>query len=361
MPKKTPCTCRSNKPQNAFTLVELLVVIAIIGVLVSLLLPAVQAAREAARRMSCVNNMKNVALAVQNHHDLNNHLPYSIDYGQYGGEFYLDGTPAAKSNLWLGAEKRYFNGKGWIVDILPQIEQQAKYDRIKPQLATSGTRTTFFAQPSLGKGMGHPDLRDIVADQMPILTCPSDDSAIPREDLWHWTGVLTGVTSYKGVAGDTAVGGQGPLANITGGAGEWDEEPWGSVPDCFESLGCNGLFWRFSYYDPINFRKISDGLSNTFLIGEAVADQDLHAAALFSDGDWASCNAQLNYFTLDTSQEFHDNNWWDMRGFRSYHPGGANFAMVDASVQFVSENIDHQTYRAFSTKDGSEVASLASF
>ena len=348
---------KHNSPQRGFTLVELLVVIAIIGVLVSLLLPAVQAAREAARRMSCVNNMKNVALAVQNHHDVKDHLPYSVDYGLYGGEVYLDGTEAAKSNLWRGNEKRYFSGKGWIVDILPQLEQQAKYDRIKPFLATSGDRTTFFAKPNLGKGIGDASLRDITGEQMSILTCPSDPTAIPRDDLWHWKDVFTGVTSYKGVAGDTAVGGESPVGgSITGGAGEWDDEPWGSTPDCFEYLDCNGLFWRFSYYDPINFRRITDGLSNTFLMGEAVTEQDLHAAALFSDGDWASCNQQLNYFVPDV--QLVTDNWYDVRGFRSYHPGGVNFAMVDASIQFVNEDIDHRIYRGLSTKDGGEIASI---
>ena len=94
------------------------------------------------------------------------------------------------------------------------------------------------------------------------------------------------------------------------------------------------------------------------MLGEAVAEHDLHAASLFSDGDWASCNAQLNYFAPDTSQEYHDNFWYDLRGFRSYHPGGANFALADASVRFIAEGIDHRTYRDTCTKDGGEISSL---
>lgn len=346
----------SKQRQTGFTLVELLVVIAIIGVLVSLLLPAVQAAREAARRMSCVNNLKNVALAIHNFHDVNAHLPYAVDYGKYGSEQYLDGTRATPSkycgsNSTTTCTKLHRNGKGWIVDILPQLEQQAKYDRIKPYIDISGSPTKFFAGANSGRGIAHHDIRDITEQQIAVLTCPSDPSATPRDDLWHWP-FLTGSTSYKGVLGDTAVASSFLGAN----GGEWTDEPWGSSPDCFERLGCNGIFWRFSYYDPIDFQRVSDGLSNTFLVGESVVEQDLHAAALFSDGDWASCNQQLNYVAPDLESVVQD--WFDVRGFRSNHPGGANFALADASVRFVNEGIDHEIYRGLSTKDGGELASL---
>ncbi len=348
---------RRGGPCQAFTLVELLVVIAIIGVLVGLLLPAVQAAREAARRMSCANNIKNVALAIHNYHDARKHLPFSIDYGRFGGEYYLNADytreNAAPSKYKLN---KNLNGKGWIVDILPHLEQQAMYDAMKIGFDDPSTSVmTFGAGITGGRGMGRMEIREFVARQLPVLTCPSDPSSVPREDQWHWTNVTVAVTNYKGVIGDSKVGAS------FGAEGLWSKRAdkfWGSDPDCFESLGCNGLFWRMSYYDPYEFRRITDGLSQTLMVGEAVVEQDFHGAAYFSDGDWASCNMQLNYFIQAEPTVIKNDFWFDVRGFRSLHPGGVHFAMADASVQFLNEDIDHQIYRGLSTKDGGEVVGL---
>ncbi|MEM9353709.1 MAG: DUF1559 domain-containing protein [Planctomycetota bacterium] len=333
-----------------FTLVELLVVIAIIGVLVALLLPAVQSAREAARRIKCANNVKNLALAAHNYHDANRHLPYSIDYGRFGGEYFLTNDGQENSSPSRFRREDNLNGRGWIVSVLPFLEQQQLYDAMRPGFDNpNAPNNNFGAVPTLGRGMGILDIREFVAQQLPVLTCPSDPSAVPSDEQWQWEEITVATTSYKGVAGDTAVG------NAFGWSGPWADEPWGSLPDCFESLGCNGLIWRMSYYDPIPFRRIADGLSNTFMIGESVVEQDYHSAAYFSDGDWASCNMQLNYFSNSLPEDIRELEWGDVRGFRSYHPGGVHFSMADASVQFVNEGIDHEIYRALSTKEGGEV------
>ena len=121
--------------RRGFTLVELLVVIAIIGVLVALLLPAVQAAREAARRSSCSNNLHNIELAALNSADTRQgKLPSSIH--QWAEDFELDGTwfgPPNGTNF-PGNGGPGFMGKGWIVDIMPQLEMQAAYQRLTEQL-----------------------------------------------------------------------------------------------------------------------------------------------------------------------------------------------------------------------------------
>lgn len=325
----------------------------------ALLLPAVQAAREAARRMSCANNIKNVALAIHSFHDTKKHLPFDINWNTvYGREEYRlpgDVTEAASPSKYVTG--RNTNGKGWTVDILPQLEQQAMYDGMKLGFDDPGGKDMrFVATATNGRGMGRPEIRQYMDDQLPVLTCPSDPSAVPNRDNYWWENAgLTAVTSYKGVAGDTAVGEVNP--EISSSA-LWSREPWGSVPDCFETLGCNGLFWKMGYYDPINFKKISDGLSNTLMIGEAVAEQDLHAMAYFSDGDWASCNMQLNFFLTPDDPALIKSQWYDVRGFRSLHPGVVQFAMADASVKVLNEDIDHTLYRALSTKDGGEAVNL---
>lgn len=349
---------RRSKPCQAFTLVELLVVIAIIGVLVGLLLPAVQAAREAARRMQCSNNIKNVALAIHNFHNSKKHLPFDI-FGTFGQEVYRNG-PGTQDDEVASPSKYVLeknqNGKGWIVDILPQLEQQAMYDGMKLGFDDPGTANmNFIAGTKGGRGMGRIEVREFVAKQLPVLTCPSDPSAVPTIGMFPWpsTSVVTAVTSYKGVAGDTAVG------EVFGYDGLWTDEEFGTLDDCFETLGCNGLFWKMGYYEPISFKRISDGLSNTLMIGESVADRDPHSSAYLSEGDWASCNMQFNYFSPSDFETLRATlEWADVRGFRSLHPGGGNFAIADASVRFVSEGIDHALYRALSTKDGGEAAAL---
>jgi prepilin-type N-terminal cleavage/methylation domain-containing protein/prepilin-type processing-associated H-X9-DG protein len=334
-----------SRARRAFTLVELLVVIAIIGILVALLLPAIQAAREAARRASCTNNMKNVGLACINYHDARKHLPISI----YQWNEERTNQPS-KMDPPGGPG---FNGKGWIVEIMPQLEEQAGYDIIAQALKANPGN--YVCRPGSGGGMGQPAIRPVVSNQLPVLTCPSDGSAKPSVEQYWWGTqgqVQTGTTCYKGVIGDSA---------ITSGTGDDSPLPdFGSKPDCHNTVDCNGLIWRNSYYRPVNLRKVADGASKTFMVGETVVEQDFHSAAYFSDGDWASCGIPLNHFVEPATTTVLKNfpGWAEARGFKSMHPGGAHFVMADGSVHFVNESIDHNTYRGLSTRNSGETASV---
>jgi prepilin-type N-terminal cleavage/methylation domain-containing protein/prepilin-type processing-associated H-X9-DG protein len=344
---------------GGFTLVELLVVIAIIGILVALLLPAIQAAREAARRMSCSNNLHNIGLAVLTFENGKKRLPYSANY-RY--EEFND----ANHSKWIGIPNGGkldpnnggpgVSGRGWMVEILPQMEEQPFYDAIQAALkTTNGKKAWDFGSSPSNTGMGVVDIRSYMSNQLPWLTCASDPSARPSDQQFYWLPFSVGTTSYKGVLGDTVVWSQATAHKN------------GSTPDCHNSLnqnpttgkidGCNGLFWRTAYYFELKLKNITDGQSKTFMVGECVVSQDNHSAMLFADGDWASCNAPLNYFLFPESNVTAQ--WYDVRGFRSMHPGGAQFALADGSVQFVQDSIDHLVYRAMSTRKGGESAAIS--
>ncbi len=335
---------------------ELLVVIAIIGILVALLLPAVQAAREAARRMSCSNNIHNIGLACLNFQDTSKHLPMSIS--QWAEDY-------NRNHVWIGPPKGKmdpsnggpgYSGKGWIVDILPSMEETALADAIAKALKAS-TNPFQITGPPTGHGMGHPSIRAMLEQQIPWLSCPSDPSARSSNQQWYWdipegnSRVITATTSYKGCMGDSVIG--------SGSGGDLGPFPsFGSQPDCHNTTDCNGLIWCATYYNPIPLKKIVDGTSKTFMVGEGVVAQDYHSAAFFADGDWASCGIPLNYFVPNATYDTRKNWWREARGFKSLHPGGAQFVMSDGSVHFVSEGIDHNVYRGLATRNGSETVSV---
>jgi prepilin-type N-terminal cleavage/methylation domain-containing protein/prepilin-type processing-associated H-X9-DG protein len=350
---------------RAFTLVELLVVIAIIGILVALLLPAVQAAREAARRMSCSNNLHNLGIACINFHDTKKHLPTSVSYKP---EDRLRVNCTANSS-WIGPPGGMmavsngglgYNGKGWMVDILPAIEENALYDAITAALKNN-KGDFFIGGPANGKGMGAPEIRPMLERQLPFASCPSDPSARPSTEQWGWdfSGKVTvGTSSYKGVIGDSVLNSKG--CETGSPPGDTPFPNFGSHPDCHNTADCNGLLWRGSYAKPVNFRKVPDGTSKTFMVGESVVSQCYHSAALFSDGDWATCGNPFNYFILpeDVTKIKPPPYWMPARGFKSMHPGGGHFVMADGSVHFVVDSINHDVYRGLSTRNGDESVSV---
>ena len=299
--------------RNGMTLVELLVAIAIVGILISLWLPAIQYAREVARRLSCQNHLKQFGAAVAIYHDAQRVVPISVSP-------WREGTNPAPQR----------NGKGWIVSILPMLEANGVYDRVSP-----GFSGDFFS----GGGLMDPSVRQALALDLEVLHCPSDSSGPKSNAQFDFKGIEVTLTSYKGVIGDTRIGG---ASSVHGG----------SEPDCHRIGGCNGMFHRNTYQSPISFGEVSDGLSNTFLVGEDVTAQNIWSVAYSANGDYASCNGSINYFPNTP------NKWWNVVTFRSMHPGGAQFVMVDGSVHFVSQAINMDVYRALSTRFGNEQASL---
>lgn len=189
-----------------------------------------------------------------------------------------------------------------------------------------------------GQGMQHPNLRSVVQTRLSDLQCPSDSSVRNLSDKqYQWFGIPVALTSYKGVIGDNRMGGSLSMFD-------------GTLPDCIHTGNCNGVFHRLSYQMPVTMAEITDGTSNTFLIGEDVPEANSHSVAFYANGDYASCHAPLNYFP-DPPRPL---DWWDVMSFRSRHPHGASFCFVDGSVQFVNDAIDYKAYRALSTKNGME-------
>ena len=301
--------------RSGMTLIELMVALAIISILAGLLLLAVGSARAASRRMACQNNIRQLGLAVHHHIDSFKHFPVSVSVFPEAGPTTAD-----------------LNGRGWLIETLPFMEQSALSDQFEQ--SRSGDMLA-------GAGLQRPECRQAMSTPLSILKCPSDISQRISALQFEWFGIDVAVTSYKGVIGDTRLG------------GARSQHP-GSEPDCHQTRNCNGIFFRNSYLNPVRLPQILDGQSTTLMIGEDLPDQNAHSAAFYSNGDWASCHAPINFFPAP-ERPF---DWWDVMSFRSYHNGGVNFCLADGSVRFLVETIDHDLYRALSTKAEGEVANL---
>jgi prepilin-type processing-associated H-X9-DG protein len=311
--------------------VELLVVIAIIGVLVALLLPAVQAAREAGRRMACANRMRQLALAALNHADAKKVFPTSVS--QWPEPPFSD-----TSNT---------SGRGWILATLPFMEQAAVYDRFAPFFkgrfdANGGLKTVRCWR-------GPPAGLALMATPMPMLACPSDaDAGKTQTTAFQWETVPVTITSYKGVLGATKLSSSIWPDNYSDDY--VDGAPSQNLIDCHSRTGCKGIFYRNTYQEPVRAKSITDGTSKTFMLGEGVWAFDWHAAAFYANGDWATCSVPPNVLDANALAWNRDGLWQNVQGFRSRHPGGLQFARADGSVQMVSEAIDMKTYIALSTR-----------
>jgi prepilin-type N-terminal cleavage/methylation domain-containing protein len=283
----------------AFTLVELLVVIAIIGILVALLLPAVQAAREAARRMSCGNNLKQIALGLHNYHDTYKEFPY--------GHLYTGALDGNLTNAEGGT------GFGWAWSTLPFVEQGPLFDKFRGTLC--------IAENTLSQNL------TLAQTPLEVFSCPSDNKPPQFND-----GAVTNSATSSYQAAGTSYDG-------------WTGNAPSGAPNL---LRFNGVFDRDGK-GSVNLNDIKDGTTNCFMVCETkwkmdanernrsriygATDNAAYATgatnALMVNGQW-----QMNWTALEGNPNPH-------RTASSYHPGGAQFALADASVRFVAETIQH--------------------
>ena len=327
--------------RNAFTLIELLVVIAIIGVLVGLLLPAVQQAREAARRAACINNQKQISMAILNYENGHKEIPVSYAYDR---PLELDSNDP-RSELSL------LTGEGWTVRVLPYLEQDPLYQEFQ-QSITPGPMGDVCNSSSGFNGLRSVACRPLMQRIVSLFYCPSDPSERITTRMYQWNGIETAATNYLGVLGDNG-------AWSVAGGGTYLPHPNSDGSErCGHGIECNGLFWRHSYASPQKMKMITDGTSKTLLVGETVISTSDHTVAFFANGTYGLAAIYLNHFPDSepaSSPCPWSSAWADKTGFRSLHNGVVNFAFADGHVESIGQEISHRVYRNLATKNGNEV------
>jgi prepilin-type N-terminal cleavage/methylation domain-containing protein/prepilin-type processing-associated H-X9-DG protein len=280
-------------PLCGFTLVELLVVITIIGILIALLLPAVQAAREAARRSQCSNNLKQAALGLHLYHEANKVFPCGLSYK----------APS-------------YSGWSWAAEILPYMEHANITSQINYKAAFNDSTN-----------------QQIIKKFVSTYVCPS--APVPAQ-LVYCCGGFPGTkhiaeTNYAGIATDTAKSSE-------------------AFAFAFNGSGC--LYVASS----ISFNMIPDGTSQTLLLGETitfldpkddplVASQGYPAGTVLADS-WAAATRLTTAYGINKGASYYQS------GPRSGHPGGANFAFADGHISYLSDNIQQAILRSLTTRNG---------
>jgi len=356
------CSCGRARLRSAFTLVELLVVIAIIGVLVALLLPAVQSAREAARRMQCGNHLKQWALGCHNFENTRGHIPR----GSYA-------NPPAPLPPLVWPEG---GGVSWMFVALGYIEQGNLHSRVVGAgslnaAVTQGilpATTKITRCPSDLFERGNYKHSSYVGSTGP--TCNNPPSGCPSPFQLHCNGIVGSGTTIPGALNPATHPGY---------------EPSMSYGSTAVTKDTRGMFARGGAL--IRLAEVTDGTSNTLFIGETLPEyfEPMRFPSTFG---WPGGNNHIAQgqtiqpinWKIDripvTTPAFINNcgcdsstnpsgdkarcimNWAVTWGFKSNHPNGAMFALVDGSVHFISQNIDHRTYQHLGCRDDGMAANI---
>lgn len=289
---------------RGFTLIELLVAIAIIALLIAFLLPAVHAAREAARRSQCSNNMKQIALALSNYHDVWGSYPQGMPY------------------------KFRLSSHGYLVSMLPQLDQTPLYN------AVNFDWNIWSAPNTTIQGVA-----------LPLFMCPSDPAITKKVD--YDNELDPSLPFYNGFIRQA-------LGSYKGNGGTWFRH----TRDTSLQKEANGLFVREQV---VRLEEVTDGTSNTIAIGESRVDL-LTPDELYNEGPgWTACGYAYTMFTsmypINPEKSMPDLSADNLvhayaAAASSHHPGGANFAMADGSVRFIKDTIpswrnDHLTGMPF--------------
>lgn len=297
----------NNRRTVGFTLVETLVAMAIIASLTALAIPSIHAARESARRSVCLQRIGQLALAAENHQSAHGVYPPGRFQGKFGA--------GPESTAW-----------SWMAMSLPFIEEQGIYDQGNIPIAT---------------------LEDsaIAHEHIASFICPSaGEHSQPTFAAGNLVGFPVGQTNYKGVSGANW-GADRSLARWTVRTRFRVEGTHGS----FDGLGDgDGLMWRSDIERRMNHRRVADGTSKTFLIGEDLPRHNIWASWPYSNNAYGTCAIPPNYVPDDKAWQY------ESYSFRSDHRNGTHFAFADGSARFISNGIEMAVYRGLATRDGRE-------